>query len=67
MRWERGGALAEKASVRLIDVNGVINPLVGGVGQAVDGTTVAAGDEVLLVSPPNGSAYAGPYVAATGV
>ena len=58
--------MPEQASVRLCDAYGIINPVTGGVGQAVDGETVAVGDEVLLINPPNGDAYAGPYVAAVG-
>lgn len=58
--------MAQKANVKLVDAGGIINPVTGGVGQAVDGQTVAAGDKVLLVHPPNGDAYAGPWVAASG-
>lgn len=58
--------MAQKANVTLVDAGGIVNPVTGGVGQAVDGQTVVAGDVVLLIHPPNGDAYAGPWVAAVG-
>lgn len=58
--------MPQKTNVKYVDADGVVNPVTGGVGQAVDGQTIVAGDAVLLVHPPNGDAYAGPWIAATG-
>ena len=58
--------MPEKANVRLADKHGIVNPLTGGLGQSVDGQTVAAADPVFLLDPPNGPAYIGPWIAAAG-
>lgn len=58
--------MPEQPNVRLVDTEGAVNPAAGGVGQGIDGNTVATGNRVLLVSPPNGRASAGPWVAAAG-
>src|SRR5918992_4483232 len=58
--------MPEKPSVRLVDVAGLIDPLVGGLATPVDGTSLNPNDEILLPEPPNGSSYAGPWVAASG-
>lgn len=58
--------MPQKTNTRLVDADGVVNPVTGGVGQAVDGQTIVAGYTVLLIHPPNGDSYAGPWVAAAG-